>query len=142
MQDVVQGAFRPEPRAVRAARALAMRALDAWGGCGRRDDVELCVSELAGNAVRHGSPESRDYLIRLVRHPDCLHLEVRDSAARAAVHTPAPSMSAEQGRGMHIVRQLCDSWGVRADDTGHEGKVVRTCFRRPEAAVSRCSCTP
>jgi anti-sigma regulatory factor (Ser/Thr protein kinase) len=142
MQHVAQWAFRPDPRTVGAARALAMQALDSWGGCGRRDDVRLCVSELAGNAVRHGSREGRDYLIRLVRHPDCLHLEVRDSAGRAAVRTRAPSASAERGRGMHIVQQLCDSWGVQSDDSGHEGKVVWTCFRRPEAAVSRCSCAP
>ena len=43
---------------------------------------------------------------------------------------------------MHIVRELCDDWGVQTDDADHDGKVVWICFRRPEAAVSRCSCTP
>ncbi|UXY24102.1 ATP-binding protein [Streptomyces cynarae] len=142
MSHLAQRAFSPTPRTVRTARAFAMQALESWGGCRRRDDIRVCLSELAGNAVQHGSPDGRDYLVRLIRHPYCLHLEVHDSTRRAAVRTPVLSWSAEDGRGMHIVRELCDDWGVQTEDADHDGKVVWICFRRPEAAVSRCSCTP
>ncbi|MFG2826885.1 hypothetical protein ACGFWI_05295 [Streptomyces sp. NPDC048434] len=41
---------------------------------------------------------------------------------------------------MHIVPELSDDWGVLTG-TG-DGKVVRICFRRPEAQDSRCSRKP
>jgi anti-sigma regulatory factor (Ser/Thr protein kinase) len=139
MPYLTQQAFSPTPQTVRAARAFAMQALDSWGGCRRSDDIQVCVSELASNAVQHGSPESRDYLLRLIRHPYCVHIEVHDSTRHPPVRVPPASMSAESGRGMHIVQELCDDWGVSSTD---DGKVVWTCFHRPEAHTSRCSCTP
>ncbi|AKJ09742.1 regulator [Streptomyces incarnatus] len=140
MPHLSQHSFSTTPQTVRAARDFAMEALDNWGGCRRSDDIRTCVSELAGNAVRHGSLHGHAYLVRLIRHPDCLHVEVHDSARHSRVRIPSASLSAEAGRGMRIVQELCDDWGVRVL-TG-EGKAVWTCFRRPEAHTSRCSCTP
>ncbi|MEU0603644.1 ATP-binding protein [Streptomyces sp. NPDC006393] len=140
MRHLAQQIFSAHPQTVRAARDFAVQALDSWGGCRRDDDIRLCVSELAGNAVQHGSPDGRTYLVRLVRHQYCLHVEVHDSARHFAVRIPPASPNAEAGRGMHIVQELCDDWGVQAL-TG-KGKAVWTCFRRPEAHTSRCSCTP
>lgn len=140
MRHLAQHAFSATPQTVHAARDFAMQALDSWGGCRRGDDIRACVSELAGNAVQHGSPDGRDYLVRLIRHSHCLHVEVHDSARPSRVRTPPASQSAEGGRGMRIVQELCDDWGVRAL-TGN-GKAVWTCFRRLEAHPARCSCTP
>ncbi|GAA3773195.1 ATP-binding protein [Streptomyces chiangmaiensis] len=140
MQHLAQHTFSATPQTVRAARDFTMQTLDSWGGCLRRDDIRTCVSELAGNAVQHGSPESRDYLLRLIRHPHCLHIEVHDGGGHSPVRIPPASLSAEAGRGMRIVQELCDDWGVQAL-TG-TGKAVWTCFHRPEAHTSRCSCTP
>ncbi|MFD7409237.1 ATP-binding protein [Streptomyces sp. NPDC059866] len=139
MPHLAQHAFTPTPQTVRHARDFAMQSLDTWGGCRRRDDIWACVSELAGNAVRHGSPDGRDYLVRLIRHPHCLHVEVHDSARHLRVRVRPASLSGEAGRGMRIVQELCDDWGVQAL-TG-ECKAVWTCFRRPEAPISRCSLT-
>ncbi|MEU6655291.1 hypothetical protein ABZ904_39360 [Streptomyces sp. NPDC046900] len=99
--------------------------------------------ELADNALLHGSPDGHPCLVCLIRHPHCVYHEVRDSARRAAVRTPVLSLSAEEGRGMHIIRELWDDRGVqKSDDADHDGMVVWICFRQPEAAVSRCSRTP
>ncbi|MGW1910500.1 ATP-binding protein [Streptomyces sp. NPDC002076] len=99
----------------------------------------------AGNAVRHGSSDGRTYLVRLIQHPYCFHVEVHDSevhdsARHSPFRIPPASPSAEAGRGMRIVQGLCDDWVVQAR-TG-QGKAVWTCLRRPEVHTSRCSCTP
>ncbi|MFF2254388.1 MULTISPECIES: ATP-binding protein [unclassified Streptomyces] len=65
-----------------------MQTLGTGGGCPRRDDIQACVSELAGNAVQHGTPEGRDYLLSLIRYPHCLHVEVHDTAGHTRVRTP------------------------------------------------------
>ncbi|MEU9480921.1 ATP-binding protein [Streptomyces sp. NPDC048191] len=83
MRHLAQHTFSATPQTVRVARDFAMQALGSWGGCRRGDDLRICVSELAGNAVRHGSPNSHAYLVRLIRHPDCLHVEVHDRRERA-----------------------------------------------------------
>ncbi|MFE4997432.1 ATP-binding protein [Streptomyces mirabilis] len=141
MQRLTQHAFSPTPQTVRTARLFAMQALENWGGCQRRDDIRACVSELAGNAVQHGSPDGRDYLVRLVQRTCCVHVEVLDNAFRSNVRIPPPSATGESGRGMHIVQELSDDWGVTTAADG-DAKVVWSCFRRPEAQVSRCSCKP
>lgn len=140
MRHLAQQTVAADPQTMHAARDFAMQALDGWGGCRRGDDIRLCVSQLAGNAVQHGSPDGRTYLVRLIRHPCCLHVEVHDSASHSRVRIPPASPSAEAGRGMRIVQELCDDGGVQAL-TG-QGRAVWICFRRPEAHTSRCSCTP
>ncbi|MFI1834193.1 ATP-binding protein [Streptomyces olivaceoviridis] len=140
MRHLAQQTVGADPQAVRDARDFAMRAFDSWGGCRRGDDIRLCVSELAGEAVQHGSPDGRTYLVRLIRHPYRLHAEVHDTTHKSRVHTPPASPSAEAGRGMRIIQELCDDWGMQAL-TG-QGRAVRTCFRPPQAPTSRRSCTP
>ncbi|WP_432122767.1 ATP-binding protein [Streptomyces sp. S1] len=51
------------PRArssVPAARTFALEALAEWGITDRRDEIRLCVSELATNALLHGVPAVAD----------------------------------------------------------------------------------
>jgi hypothetical protein len=140
MRHLAQQTFAADPQTVHAARDFAMQALDGWGGCRRGDDIRLCVSELAGNAVQHGSPDGRTYLSASSGTPTaCTSKSTTARATPASASRPA-SPSAEAGRGMRIVQELCDDWGVQAL-TG-QGKAVWVCFRRPEAHASRCSCTP
>lgn len=47
----------PRSRAsVRAARVFVHQVLSDWDRVDRLDDIELCVSELATNALLHGVP--------------------------------------------------------------------------------------
>lgn len=112
------------PRAyqtVSAARDFVRETLDAWGLADGRDDVVLCVSELAANALRYGVPLGRWYRVRLLNFGCCLRVEVHDSGpGRSRMLGRAP------GNGLRIVEAVSDVWGVLPRSPG---KVVWAEFR-------------
>jgi serine/threonine-protein kinase RsbW len=84
------------------------------------DDAALVISELVGNAVRHGAP-LRDGGVRVAWEiADCaLRLEVHDGGCGPDGHAPhAPAASAESGRGLAIVEMLAERWGTTASGDG------------------------
>ncbi|MYV39955.1 SpoIIE family protein phosphatase [Streptomyces sp. SID1328] len=117
-----------EPAAVPTARHLVSRQLKEWGLEHLVTKMELIVSELVTNAVRHGDGPSR---IRLIRH-HLLTCEVSDS------HTghPRPRHPRnldESGRGLYLVAQLSRRWGSRS---AADGKVVWAEQDLPASAVA------
>ncbi|MFE9815745.1 ATP-binding protein [Streptomyces sp. NBC_00236] len=103
--------FRRERRSVRAAREFVRSALADWGfGEVRADDVLVCVSELATNALVHGVPPGRGYRVMLwLRDEGRVRVEVHDSGdGEPGVREP----DGESGRGLVIVEALADRWGV------------------------------
>ncbi|MYZ07174.1 hypothetical protein GT028_07275 [Streptomyces sp. SID2999] len=60
-----QRRFPRARRSVGAAREFAVETLLEWGCHDRQDDIRLCVSELATNAVLHGVPPGREFLLAL-----------------------------------------------------------------------------
>ncbi|WP_308289010.1 ATP-binding protein [Streptomyces erythrochromogenes] len=110
------------PRTVAAARQFTRDTLRAWDAHDRLDDVLLCVSELATNALRYGVPPGRGYLLRL--------FGFEDATVRAEVHDSGPGLSRitgrPHGRGLTLVQALADEWGVLARTPG---KVVWCEFR-------------
>jgi anti-sigma regulatory factor (Ser/Thr protein kinase) len=64
-EDLRELFYRRERRSVSAAREFVRGALGASGWDARTADVLLCVSELATNALVHGVPPGRGYLLRL-----------------------------------------------------------------------------
>ncbi|MBD0420294.1 SpoIIE family protein phosphatase [Streptomyces sp. TRM S81-3] len=101
-------------QAASIAREAAVQRLADWGiGQETAFATELVVSELVTNAVRHGAPPVRLRLI-LDRNLTC---EVRDHGS-AAPHLRHAGPSDESGRGLYIVSQLTDRWGVRFADGG------------------------
>ncbi|WP_405448639.1 ATP-binding protein [Streptomyces erythrochromogenes] len=123
--------YRRSPRTVAAARQFTRDTLQAWGVDERLDDMSLCVSELATNALRYGVPHGRGYLLRL--------FGFEDATVRAEVHDSGPGLSRitgrPYGRGLTLVQALADEWGVLARTPG---KVVwcefRNAPRLPESA--------
>ncbi|MFI5978707.1 ATP-binding protein [Streptomyces sp. NPDC051452] len=110
--------YERERRSVHLARTFTCATLAGWSLSGRRDDVLLCVSELATNALLHGVPRGRGYLLRLVRHGGgVLRVEVHDSGS-GEVRVPEPSVDAEGGRGLLLVTALSDKWGVEPRSPG------------------------
>ncbi|MEU3661438.1 SpoIIE family protein phosphatase [Streptomyces sp. NPDC032940] len=104
--------------AVGDVRARCMRQLESWGLDETAFTTELVLSELITNAVRYGAPP---VTVRLLRH-HVLICEVRDASSTAPRVVQAAEFD-EGGRGLFLVAQLADRWGVRY--TGH-GKVIWT----------------
>ncbi|MGW1720834.1 ATP-binding protein [Streptomyces sp. NPDC002156] len=107
-----QAFYRRDRRSVRLARDFTRETLTDWGTPERTDDVLLCVSELTTNALLHGVPPGRGFLLQLALATDgVLRVEVHDSGS-GEIHTPDLGPEAEEGRGLLIVAGLADRWGV------------------------------
>ncbi|MDG9694319.1 ATP-binding protein [Streptomyces sp. DH17] len=110
--------YRRERRSVPAARAFARETLVDWGVRGRADDVVLCVSELATNALLHGVPPGRGFLLRLLPCGDGVRVEVHDSGGGVPAVPLDPEDADEGGRGLLLVSELADKWGVAEREPG------------------------
>jgi anti-sigma regulatory factor (Ser/Thr protein kinase) len=82
------------------------------------DDVEVVVSELLGNSVRHARPIAGGVLLlHWQLTDDELTIRVTDGGGgRGVVPRDSDPMS-DSGRGLHIVERLSMVWGV----TDHAG---------------------
>ncbi|WP_274561069.1 ATP-binding protein [Streptomyces spiramyceticus] len=96
---------------VRAARAFVIGTVTEWGVSDRQDDIRLCVSELATNALLHGVPPGREFCVRLSTDGELLRIEVRDSGD-GCPQVLSPSADRSTGRGLHLVKELADDCGV------------------------------
>ncbi|WKX11540.1 ATP-binding protein [Streptomyces sp. NL15-2K] len=103
--------YRRDRRSVPAARRFVWWSLKYWGMADweRADDVALCVSELATNALLHGAPPGRGFLLRVRYDGDVVRVEVHDSGRGE----PRVADEADEGgRGLLLVAALADKWGV------------------------------
>ena len=99
-----------------AAVAQARHALDEFGdalSAERLRDVQLLVSELVTNSVRHAGLGPKD-VIRLVveLRRRALRVEVHDPGGGFEPGTPSPDPSRPSGWGLYLVSELADRWGV------------------------------
>jgi anti-sigma regulatory factor (Ser/Thr protein kinase) len=114
---------------VREARRFARETMSEWGLEGVSDDVQLGVSELVTNAVRHAKT---DVAMTLVLDGKVI-VEVKDSdpeLRHPAVPTKDPL--ATSGRGLQIVSAVSADWGVRSVP---DGKVVWFALDLPDDAL-------
>ncbi|MGW1169792.1 SpoIIE family protein phosphatase [Streptomyces sp. NPDC002550] len=97
------------PRAVAAARTHVRHQLILWGVDEETAyTTEMIVSELVTNAIRYGTPPVRLQLIK----DRTLTCEVHDSNSLAPRLRHAKTID-EGGRGLFIIAQLAQNWGVR-----------------------------
>jgi anti-sigma regulatory factor (Ser/Thr protein kinase) len=93
------------------ARTAAREMLRLWHVTDETsDNILLIVSELVGNAVRHGAGGPRMTLDRNARE-GCVRIEVADSSPRLPALEWAASDD-ESGRGLYIVGVLSKEWGA------------------------------
>ncbi|MGW2255895.1 SpoIIE family protein phosphatase [Kitasatospora sp. NPDC001660] len=104
------------PEAVAQARAEATRRLAGWGLDEAVFATELVLSELVTNAIRHATGPIR---VRLL-YDRTLICEVSDTSSTSP-HLRYAADEDEGGRGLFLVAQLADRWGVRYTP---EGKII------------------
>ncbi len=96
------------------ARAFLRTALGTWKLDGFGGVTELLVSELVANVVTHvGSPMT----LRVHRTPSTMRVEIDDPSTEAPV-VRHPDQTDEHGRGVLLVDQLANAWGVEPRDDG------------------------
>ncbi|KWW98164.1 hypothetical protein TH66_23280 [Carbonactinospora thermoautotrophica] len=79
--------------------------------CPRVDDVELVVSELVGNALRHTrSGGDGSFTLRVLLKPGWVRVEVADQGGPGAPQVVRAGEE-ESGRGLAIVAMLADRIG-------------------------------
>jgi anti-sigma regulatory factor (Ser/Thr protein kinase) len=84
-----------------------------------RESVELMVSELASNCVMHADA---GFEVCIVRTAGVVRVEVTDTGSGVPV-LKHPDVNDLRGRGLVIVKELADEWGV-VRRTGQAGKMV------------------
>ncbi len=137
MPDPAHRTFPAVPESVGLARSFADRTLTSWGLDGRADDVRLCVSELATNAVTHGTVPAHDFTLTVTAEDDAVRVEVRDPSPRR-IRLRHPTIEDTTGRGLHLVGALSDEWGVT--EHGTAGKTVWTRFKTTAPAPEKAPC--
>jgi anti-sigma regulatory factor (Ser/Thr protein kinase) len=118
-----------ELMSVREGRRFARDVVVEWGLRRLADEVQLGVSELITNAVRHAKT---DVELRL-QLDDRLYVEVRDF--EPTLHRPVDGAPvdplATSGRGLQIVAAVSRDWGVRGLA---DGKAVWFTLDQPDLA--------
>ncbi|MEV7006674.1 ATP-binding protein [Streptosporangium sp. NPDC051022] len=113
------------------ARNLVTTVLADWGMAGECvDDVGLCVTELAANALIHGGVPEHGFMVKVAAVDGFVRIEVHDHSTRHP-QMRYPAGTDLGGRGLMIVNELADSWGV--NDQGQDGKAVWAHFKFPAA---------
>ncbi|MGH2861887.1 MAG: ATP-binding protein [Solirubrobacteraceae bacterium] len=111
--------FPNDPQAVRAARRFAINELPGYAP-ELLDVVELLVSELAGNCVRH---TESGFEVQVSDHRRRIRIAVSDRGPGKPVVQHVDT-SAVAGRGLALVETLSSSGGVRNSRLPGGGKAV------------------
>jgi anti-sigma regulatory factor (Ser/Thr protein kinase) len=108
------------PASADAGGALrrAVRSLDRWLGPQTADDVELLVTELATNGVKHARTRDGGRItLDASVEPGRLRVEVRDGG-HGFTHTRRSEERSEPGGwGLMLVDDLADRWGIDGEPT-------------------------
>jgi len=126
--------FAPETGSIPAARRFV---LDTAGNVDkyRHDAIAVMTSELAMNAVQYARAE---FTVTVEITGGTLRVEVTDSAPGTPEPGPLPPARSLHGRGLFIVGQLSDTWGITPSSAG-SGKTVwfQTALRTGAARTAR-----
>ena len=96
------------------ARAFLRSTLETWKLDGFGDVTELLVTELVANVVTHvGAPMT----LRVQRSPSVMRVEIEDPSTELPV-VRHPDTAEEHGRGVLLIDQLANAWGVEPRTDG------------------------
>lgn len=109
--------FEHAPESVAAARRFATELLAELGDADALQAIELMVSELATNCIRHTDSA---FHLTIVSEPDRVRVAATDQGAgEPSKRSPQPTEPT--GRGLQIVNMLSSDWGY---DSAVAGKTV------------------
>ncbi|ARP68873.1 protein phosphatase [Streptomyces pluripotens] len=106
-----------DPEALIHARHMIRAAVRAWGARDRADEIELVADELITNALMHTEGSAIVTLRALAGSERRLRIEVEDSSSALPRRREAGE-DGVSGRGLLLVDQLTDVWGVEARGGG------------------------
>jgi anti-sigma regulatory factor (Ser/Thr protein kinase) len=104
--------YTPLPKSVTLARRRTHRLLTEWGHPELAADAALLVSELGGNAVLHGALRDRPFRVELTLGKSAVRIAVSDPKGESLPSPRVPSGDDMFGRGLLIVGEVADRWGV------------------------------
>ncbi|MFD5110923.1 ATP-binding protein [Streptomyces sp. NPDC058391] len=110
--------YTPTAGSVTLARHRTGRLVTQWGHPELAWSATLLVSELATNALLHGCLRDRLFRVRIVLTATVLRIEVTDPRGE---RLPAMRVADDDecfGRGLLIVTQLADRWGIEPRTVG------------------------
>ena len=102
--------FEAAPAEVRLLRRTTVQQLCQWGASLATEEVELLVTELATNVLKHVGEGALATLI-LERKGERLRLEVHDMSPVVPT-IRAAECGDECGRGLHLLAALAVDWGT------------------------------
>ncbi|MCI3223626.1 ATP-binding protein [Streptomyces sp. NP-1717] len=110
--------YTPTADSIRLARRRAVRLVGEWGWAGLAGTAWLLVSELATNALLHGRLRDRLFRVRLQLTASTLRIEVSDPRGERLPRLRLPEDDVCFGRGLLIVAELADRWGIEPRTVG------------------------
>ncbi|MFI0924905.1 SpoIIE family protein phosphatase [Streptomyces sp. NPDC021012] len=106
-----------DPEALSSARHMIRAAVRAWDAEERADEIELVADELMTNALMHTDGGAIVTLRILAGPPRRLRVEVEDRSSALPRRREAGEAGVS-GRGLLLVDQLSDAWGVESRGGG------------------------
>ncbi|MFJ7155383.1 ATP-binding protein [Streptomyces sp. NPDC101118] len=104
--------YPPRQDSVTAARRRAAWLACAWGYPALAADAALVTSELATNAVLHGSLSDRLVRVELTLDDTALRIAVTDPRGERHPKARSPRPDEQFGRGLRVVEALTSGWAV------------------------------
>jgi anti-sigma regulatory factor (Ser/Thr protein kinase) len=102
----------PDPKAPATARRL----LDGLGpslGDEALDRLQLLVSELVTNSVKHGALERGDPIgLDVYLDDECVYVEVHDNGSGFKPALPDMNPGRGSGWGLWLIEQMTSRWGI------------------------------
>ncbi len=108
MCRVVNRELALAPSAVAEARTFVVNALRRWELESLVPDAELLTSELVTNSLLHARTEVK---VTVAVADGVAEVGVADGSASPPQSRP-PVVTGESGRGLHLVEQVAEEWGV------------------------------
>ena len=109
--------FDAVPDEVSLLRKVIRPTLGCWGAGHAVDEVQLVVTELATNVIKHVGERTPATLV-LESRGNRLRVELHDKSGVMPTAGSPASCEAECGRGLHLLAAMSADWGAIATGTG------------------------